>query len=680
MSVTLPIILTLAALAFVFPVSAEALGANVVPNAGFEQAGCGGSSSVCDWSAAPSSPPEYANSVSLDAVNVHSGSASMLLSGSESSNITRTPTAWASTDAAFCAAIGPGVHPASFWYAVGADVDIVEVEMDAAFYQGPDCTGAASGSSLTGWAYGSGWDQVTGVLIAPPGTGSALFSLGVLGAGCGNGDGCAYGANFDDLVVDAAAISSPAITSFTPTRGPDGTSIDIRGANFTGASSVTVGGVAASFTVDSDTEIHAILPNGAATGRISVTSANGTGTSDHEFEVAPTISSISPTCGAPGTSVEIRGSGLDAAWSVEFGGVDTTFTVVSDAEIRAIVPGWATPGPISVLTPVAPASSSPFTGPCDAPAPTIDSLSPSSGAPRTSVDIRGANFTWASTVNFIGSAAGFRVDSDTEITATVPKGAVTGPISVTTASGTGTSSSSYAVIAAPDTTITSGPPPTTTASSATFQFTATEPSIFECSLDTAPFAACSSPASYTGLGAGSHTFRVRATDTAGNTDPTPAQQTWTVVPNTPPTARFTFRCSDLRCHFAGTGSSDADGTIANYAWDFGDGTSISGSSADHTYAYAASYAVTLTVTDNAGATGRATSTVTPIALTARGYRVNTLERVDLSWNGTAGAGFDVYRNGAKIAPVQTTAYTDDLKKKASGTYTQGVRARVRELL
>jgi hypothetical protein len=87
-----------------------------------------------------------------------------------------------------------------------------------------------------------------------------------------------------------------------------------------------------------------------------------------------------------------------------------------------------------------------------------------------------------------------------------------------------------------------------------------------------------------------------------------------------------------------------------------------------------SYTVALTVTDNAGATGSASKAVNPIGLTAHGYKQNGLERVDLSWNATPGATFDVYRNGAKIAAVQAGAYTDNINRRGSGTYSYKVCA------
>src|SRR5204862_296247 len=81
----------------------------------------------------------------------------------------------------------------------------------------------------------------------------------------------------------------------------------------------------------------------------------------------------------------------------------------------------------------------------------------------------------------------------------------------------------------PDTTLTATPPAVTNSASASFTFAATEAgSTFQCALDGGGFAPCASPQTYSALASGNHTFQVRATDPAGNTDPTPASFTWTV--------------------------------------------------------------------------------------------------------------------------------------------------------
>ena len=72
-------------------------------------------------------------------------------------------------------------------------------------------------------------------------------------------------------------------------------------------------------------------------------------------------------------------------------------------------------------------------------------------------------------------------------------------------------------------------------------------------------------------------------------------------PNQQPAASFTFSCSDLSCSFAST-STDPDGAISAYSWTFGDAGSSTAQNPSHSYAAAGSYSVTLTVTDNQGAT------------------------------------------------------------------------------
>lgn len=150
-------------------------------------------------------------------------------------------------------------------------------------------------------------------------------------------------------------------------------------------------------------------------------------------------------------------------------------------------------------------------------------------------------------------------------------------------------------------------------------------------------------------------------------------------PNAAPTANFTYSCSGLTCTFT-DGSTDSDGTIAAWSWNFGDNGTSTAQNPSRTYAAAGSYAVTLTVTDNAGATGTTSQTVTVtapapdnITLTARGYKSGKTPKVDLTWSGSTAANIDVFRNGVKIVTTANDGlHTDVLARGSTGTFTYKV--------
>jgi hypothetical protein len=194
--------------------------------------------------------------------------------------------------------------------------------------------------------------------------------------------------------------------------------------------------------------IMAHVPSGATSGPVTVVTPAGTATSSGTFTVTvsavPSVDGLSPASGPAGTYVQIGGHNFTGATAVNFNGVTAGFTVGSDGQITAQVPTGATSGPVSVTTPNGTGSStSSFT--VTGTIPEIAGFTPGSGAVGASVGLGGRHFTGATSVQFNGVPATFVVNSDTSISATVPAGATSGTITVTSPSGTATSSGSFTV-------------------------------------------------------------------------------------------------------------------------------------------------------------------------------------------------------------------------------------------
>ena len=107
---------------------------------------------------------------------------------------------------------------------------------------------------------------------------------------------------------------------------------------------------------------------------------------------------------------------------------------------------------------------------------------------------------------------------------------------------------------------------------------------------------------------GVYNASLTVTDDGGATD-TITFEVNVEIPNVPPTAAISAHCTGLECVFDGSGSSDPDGSIVSYEWDFGDGNADTGESVTHVYDEPGDYTVTLTVTDDDGDTGTATQEV-----------------------------------------------------------------------
>ncbi len=181
--------------------------------------------------------------------------------------------------------------------------------------------------------------------------------------------------------------------------------------------------------------------------------------------------------------------------------------------------------------------------------------------------------------------------------------------------------------------------------------------------------------------AGTYSVTLTVTDDDGATD-TATQSVTVAAPvpqNAAPTAAFTANATDLTVAVDGSGSTDSDGTISGYAWDFGDGGTESGATASHTYAAAGTYTVRLTVTDNGGATGTTTRSVTvssapvpgePFARDAFGRTVsNGLGSADVggAWTIAGGSTNFAVNNGTAVlrSPVAGTTETARLNSVSS---------------
>jgi uncharacterized repeat protein (TIGR03803 family) len=148
--------------------------------------------------------------------------------------------------------------------------------------------------------------------------------------------------------------------------------------------------------------------------------------------LAPFAKLIS-TQGDAGQTVQILGQGFTGTTAVMFGTGSASFTVVSDTYMTAKVPATGTTGYVTVTTPSGTLTSSQTFKVL----PVISSFTPKSGPVGTEVTITGSGFIGATKVTFGGvKATSYTVDSGTQITTTVPTGAKTGNIAVTTPGGT----------------------------------------------------------------------------------------------------------------------------------------------------------------------------------------------------------------------------------------------------
>jgi YD repeat-containing protein len=385
------------------------------------------------------------------------------------------------------------------------------------FYSvGGENTVAISISPTSGSLYAGQTQQFTGTVINATNT-TVTWSISPSGVGSINSTGL-YTAptpntTLQTVTVTATSVAdntksasatvtlnpSPQITNLSPNSGAIGFTFTVAGSNFgatQGASTITMNGTAAAVSSWSSTSITAVVPSGATSGNVVVTTASGGPSNGVNFTVTTangvayaydelgrlvgvtdpsgnaavyvydavgnilsiqrytsaqvSIISFTPKQGVVGTSVTILGTGFSATANqntVKFNGTTATVTSANSSQIVTSAPAGATTGAISVTTPAGSATSSAsFTVKANSGGPTITGFTPSIGVAGTAVNITGTNFDSSAAndhLQFNISKATVTSATATSLATTAPAATGSGRISLNTPAGVATSTQDF---------------------------------------------------------------------------------------------------------------------------------------------------------------------------------------------------------------------------------------------
>ncbi|RNI32369.1 choice-of-anchor D domain-containing protein [Rufibacter immobilis] len=237
-------------------------------------------------------------------------------------------------------------------------------------------------------------------------------------------------------------VPAPVIATVDPNAGPVGTIVYVQGSNLKGIQSITFGGTLATEYDDTDeNNLIVIVPEGAVSGNMIVTTAGGAAQTNFTVTVpTPIITDFSPKFGPAGTVVTITGANFWVDGNVYFKDASgnyiyaDNYEFISENEVRATVPADAATDFIAVdgeygLT----ETDSKFT--MIVPAPVINNVEPNAGPAGTVVTITGTDLSRVLSVSFKNTPAQFEETAEGLVTI-VPEAATEGPIIVKTAGGT----------------------------------------------------------------------------------------------------------------------------------------------------------------------------------------------------------------------------------------------------
>jgi hypothetical protein len=251
---------------------------------------------------------------------------------------------------------------------------------------------------------------------------------------------------FADVIVTSGGTASnaksflviPVITAVSPAHAPIGGTITVTGTSFGDAqgtsSTVTFNGLTATPSAWANTSLSFPIPVGASSGAIVVT-VDGWQTNGINYNIAPTISGVTPSSGPTGGSITISGSAFGVTQNfnpVTIGGISVAPTSWSDTNITIPVPINLPAGSAQVVVTVNTIASNAMNFTVSLPGPIISGVTPTNGPIGTVLTINGTGFGLSpGSVSIGGATASISSWSNAQIAVTVPDEATSGTIIVT---------------------------------------------------------------------------------------------------------------------------------------------------------------------------------------------------------------------------------------------------------
>lgn len=233
---------------------------------------------------------------------------------------------------------------------------------------------------------------------------------------------------------------APALTDITPGNGLPGTVVTLTGTYLNQLKQVRFGNVVAVVRDSSVKKLTVVVPANLPRGPLTIVVETAGGSMSGSFIVAgtPQITNISPKVTRPGAELIIQGINLtDAVVRIDDQQTDRSKTIVKDTEIRTIIPQFAKSGRVTVTVFEKLIATSADSVQIVQP-PFITNLGAQDGIAGDKLRLVGRSLRDVSAVSFGGTPAQFRILSDTEIEATVPKLAASGSVGVSVSSVGGT--------------------------------------------------------------------------------------------------------------------------------------------------------------------------------------------------------------------------------------------------